>query len=364
MQRNGVDVMQREQIDPKIIEEIIKFSKNVTDAPKLVSAPNEINMEVTPHDISHTIDKTRLLHYTSDHPVLYKTPLLIAYALINRYHILDIHPEKSWVRNLLEQGFDVYMLDWGEPTDMYKYLDFDDYVNGYLDGHIEHIKDEVSVDKISLQGYCTGATISTAYTALHPENIRNYIATAPVIDGWRDTTVISNLAKHIDVDKMVETIGNMPPEFMYYCFSVLKPFEQGIEKYVKFFKNIDNQQFVDNFLRVERWLGDTPPIPGEMFRQWIKNIYQENLLIQNKMYINDTRVNLERINMPMLTQVAVGDHLVSPECSMPLHYAVSSQDKILQVYPTGHVGMIASRLSQKRVLPEMGDWLAHRSEKK
>ena len=82
----------------------------------------------------------------------------------------------------------------------------------------------------------------------------------------------------MDADKMVDIIGNMPPEFMYYyCFSVLKPFEQGIEKYIKFFKNIDDKKYVDNFLRVEKWLGDTPPIPGELFKQWIKDIYQKNL---------------------------------------------------------------------------------------
>ena len=62
----------------------------------------------------------------------------------------------------------------------------------------------------------------------------------------------------MDADKMVDIIGNMPQEFMYYCFSVLKPFEQGIEKYIKFFKNIDDKKYVDNFLRVEKWLGDTP----------------------------------------------------------------------------------------------------------
>ena len=253
------------------------------------------------------------------------------------------------------------MLDWGTPTSMDKYLDFDDYVNGYLDASVEHIKNESSTEKISLQGYCTGATIATAYTTLHPESVKNYIATAPVIDGWRDTTVISNLAKHMEVEKMVEIIGNMPPEFMYYCFSVLKPFEQGIEKYVNFFKNIDNQKFVDNFLRVEKWLGDTPPIPGELFKQWIKDIYQDNLLIQNKMYIEGEHVDLKKIDMPIFTQVAVGDHLVSPECSMPLHYAIGSEDKTLRMYPTGHVGMIASSLSQKKVLPELGQWLSERS---
>ncbi len=345
------------KIDPKIVEEFLKFSSNVAKAPKLVSAPAEINLEVTPHDVVYTEDRIRLLHYKPLTAKQNKTPLVIAYALINRYHILDIHPKKSWVRNLLEQGIDVYMVDWGTPTNMDKYLDFDDYVNGYLDNCVEFVKDEASTEKISLQGYCTGGTLATAYASLHPEKVKNFVATAPVIDGWRDTTVISNLAKHLDVDKMVDTIGNMPPEFMYYCFSILKPFEQGIEKYANFFRNIENENFVDNFLRVEKWLGDTPPIPGELFKQWIRDIYQENLLIQNKMYVGGKRISLNEIKMPIYTQVAVGDHLVSPECSMPLHYAVASEDKTLRVYPTGHVGMIASSLSQKKVLPELGKWL-------
>ena len=79
------------------------------------------------------------------------------------------------------------------------------------------------------------------------------------------------------------------------------------------------------------------------------------------MYVGGKHVTLDNIDMPMFTQVAVGDHLVSPECSMPLHYAVKSQDKTLRVYPAGHVGMIASSLSQKKVLPELGQWLNERA---
>ncbi len=331
------------------------------EAPKLVAAPDEIKLETTPYDVAYREDKVRLLHYKPTTEKQLHTPLIIVYALINRYHILDIHPKKSWVRNLLDQGLDVYMVDWGTPTNMDKYLDFDDYVNGYLDNCVEFVKDEANVDQVSLQGYCTGGTIATIYSSFHPENVKNFVATAPVIDGWRDTTVISNLAKHIDVDQMVDSIGNMPPEFMYYCFSILKPFEQGVEKYVKLFKNIEDKNYVDNFMRIEKWLSDTPPIPGELFKQWIKDIYQNNLLIQDKMYVGGKRISLKNIKMSLFTQVAVGDHLVSPECSMPLHYAVASEDKTLRVYPTGHVGMIASSFSQRKVLPELGQWLKERS---
>ncbi len=349
------------RIDPKLVEEFLKFGRNLAEAPKIVPAPDEINLEVTPHEVAYTEDKVRLLHYKPRTSKQNRTPLIIAYAIINRYHILDIHPKKSWVRNLLDQGIDVYMIDWGTPTNMDKYLDLDDYVNVYLDNCIDFVRDENDVEQVSLQGYCTGGTISTVYCSLYPKKIKNFVATAPVIDGWRDTTVVSNLAKHIDVDKMVDTIGNMPPEFMYYCFSILKPFEQGIEKYANFFRNIENESFVDNFLRVEKWLSDTPPIPGALFKQWIKDIYQDNLLIQNKMYVGGKHISLENIKMPIFTQVAVGDHLVSPECSMPLHYAARSEDKTLRVYPTGHVGMIASSLSQTKVLPELGQWLKEHS---
>ena len=351
------------KIDPKLVAEFFKFNKNMIEAPKMVPAPDEINLEMTPYDVAYSEDKIRLLHFNSSTQKQHQTPLVIVYALVNRYHILDIQPHKSWVRNLLNQGYDVYMIDWGTPSNIDKYLGFDDYVNGYIDNCVDFVCNEASMSKVSMQGYCTGGTLATVYAALHPNKIKNLVATAPVIDGKRDTTVVGNLAKHMDVDNMVETIGNMPPEFMYYVFSVLKPFEQGIEKYINFFRNIDDKNYVDSFLRVEKWLNDTPPIPGELFRQWIKDIYQDSLLIQNKMYVGGKLVSLKNITMPIFTQVAVGDHLVSPECSMPLHYAVGSEDKTLRIYPTGHVGMIASSFSQKNVLPELGEWLKERSNK-
>ena len=351
------------RIDPRIIEEFLQINRNIFDAPKLVAAPDEISLEMTPYDVVYSEGKMRLLHFNSATQRSVKTPLVIAYALINRYHILDINPQKSWVRNMLSQGLDVYMIDWGTPTKMDRYLGFDDYVNGYMDNCIDFISSESSIDKVSLQGYCTGGTLAAVYAALHPDKVKNLVLTAPVIDGSKDSTVVANLAKHIDVDKMVDTIGNMPPEFMYYVFSILKPFEQGLEKYVQFFKNIHNKEYVENFIRVEKWLSDTPPVPGELFREWVKNVYQENLLIRNEMNVAGRMVDLKNIAMPVFTQVAVGDHLVSPECSMPIHYAVSSEDKMLRIYATGHVGMIASSFSQKRVLPELGQFLHERSEK-
>jgi len=353
--------MPENKFDAKIIGEFLNLGRSLAEAPMKVSVPHEVKLGSTQFDVAYKEDKMRLLHFKPLTSKQVRTPLLISQPPPPLSPLFYIDPKKSWVRNLLEQGFDLYLIDWGTPSKIDKFLGFNEYVNGYMDNCVDFICDESDVDKISIQGYCTGGTLATVYSSLHPERVKNLVATAPVIDGWKDTTVVSNIAKYFDVDKLVDTVGNMPPEFIYYCFSILKPFEQGVEKYLKFFNNIDNEKFVDSFLKIEKWLDETPPIPGELFRQWIKGIYQDNLLIQNKMSVGGRLVSLENLNMPIFTQVAVGDHLVSPECSMPLHYAVSSTDKTLKLYPTGHVGMIASSFSQKTVLPELGQWLKERS---
>ena len=84
----------------------------------------------------------------------------------------------------------------------------------------------------------------------------------------------------MDIDKLVSTIGNLPPEKLYECYSILKPFKQGVNKYFNLIENIDNESFVQNFLRIEKWMYDTPPIAGETIKQWINDIYKNNMLFK------------------------------------------------------------------------------------
>jgi len=200
------------------------------------------------------------------------------------------------------------------------------------------------------------------YTALHQEKIRNLVAIAPIIDAENDTTVLGNLSRHFDANKMFDSIGNLPYEQLYAAFSILKPFKQGVNKYINLVENIDNDNFVQNFLRIEKWIFDTPPIAGETYRQWIEDIQQKNLLIKNEMRIGNEIIDLSNIKVPLLNIVAEEDHLVSPQCSIPLNDSVSSIDKRLMRFHTGHVGLISSSYSQNNVLPKVGQWLRARSQ--
>ena len=337
--------------------DLSKVAKTV----ELLSRGNHISVGDTPNDIVSETRLYRLLHYRSLVKRVSSTPILVVYALVNRSYVLDLQPNKSWIRHLLMQGFDVYLLDWKSPTRIDKYVSFDDYVNSYIDDCVEIVQNNNSSDKITLHGYCMGSSMSAMYTSLHQEKIKNLVTIAPVIDTSKDTTVIANISKQMDIDKLVSYIGYLPPEKLYECYSILKPFKQGVNKYFNLIENIDNETFVQNFLRIEKWLYDTPPIAGETIKQWINDIYKKNLLVKNQFRLGTTIVDLKKINVPLLNIVAEEDHLVSPECSVPLNEVVSSEDKRLIRFHTGHVGLIASSYSQNNVLPKVGQWIKSRS---
>jgi polyhydroxyalkanoate synthase len=366
-EQQNIHPTQREQEklirkDPALTEEIQEASRRFEKARNILHSAGNIGVGQTPNEILVEKRAYRLLHYQQMVNKTAKTPILVVYALINRSYVLDLQPDKSWIRSLLSQGFDVYLIDWKAPTAADKYVSFDDYVNCYIDDCVEAVLEKNKVEKLTLHGYCMGGTMSTMYTALHQDKVKNLAVIAPVIDGQKDFTVIGNLAKNMDVEKMLQVIGNLQSEQLYAFYSTLKPFKQGINKYLNFLQNVDSEEFVSNFLRLEKWLYDTPPIAGETFRQWISDIYQKNLLVKNELKLNDKIVDLSTIKVPLLNIIADEDHLVSPQCSAPLNDVVSSTDKRLMRFHTGHVGLIASLYSQNNVLPKVGQWLMARSQ--
>jgi polyhydroxyalkanoate synthase subunit PhaC len=343
----------------RILEE---HSRKVEKTREVLHTAGNIDVGILSHEI---VDETRLyklLHYRPLVSRTAKTPIVFVYALMNKSYILDLQPDKSWLRNLLSQGFNVYLIDWKTPTNIDKYASFDDYVNFYIDDCVNLVSKENSVEKLTLHGYCLGSTMAAMYTTLHQEKVRNLVTIAPIIDTENDGTVLANFARHLDVDKVIDTCGNFPREYLYACFSMLKPFKQGVNKYINLVENIDNANFVQNFLRMEKWLYDTPTIAGETFKQWIEDIYQKNLLVKNEMKIGENIIDLSKIRVPLLNIVAEEDHLVSPQCSVALNDSVSSLDKRLMHFHTGHVGLIASSYSQNNVLPKVGQWLRVRSQ--
>ena len=132
----------------------------------------ELAIATTPKEEILARDMVRLYRYT---PVVEEPlgpPVLIVYALVGRYQMIDLEAHRSFVRRLLAEGLDVYMVDWGLPKRAHRWLTIDDYVNDYLDECVEAIRARHGVEKINLLGICQGGVFATCYAALHAERIK------------------------------------------------------------------------------------------------------------------------------------------------------------------------------------------------
>jgi len=348
----------------KLAEEAEKAGGSAQKASDVLLGPLDTEIAVTPYDVVYEEDRVKLKHYNPTVNIQLKIPLLVVYALINRETMLDLQPGRSVVQNFLEQGIDVYMIDWGYPARKDKYLTIDDHVNGYMDNIVDFILDKHNLNKIHLMGICMGGTFCVIYSALHPEKIKNLVTTVTPTNFDTDQGLLHIWMKDMDIDRIVDTYGNIPGDIMNMGFLLLNPARLMIDKYVGFIENMANKTFVENFVRMEKWIFDSPDVPGETFRQFIRDCYQKNLLIQSKMEVGGKRVDLKEITMPLLNYYGKYDHLVPPEACELLTSKVGSKDVEDVCLDTGHIGIYVSSKYQKEFAPRIARWLKQRDEDK
>jgi polyhydroxyalkanoate synthase len=344
----------------KMTEEAGQAQQRLEKAKDVLLGPLDADIATTPYEVVYSEDRVKLKHYAPVTEQRVKTPLLLVYALINRETMLDLQPGRSVVQNFLNEGVNVYMVDWGYPTRKDRYLGIDDHVNGYMDSMIDVVCDREKVSKINLMGICMGGTFSVIYSALHPERIQNLITTVTPTHFDIDTGLLNLWMRKAPVDQMVETFGNIPGDMLNLGFLLLNPARLMIDKYVGFIENAADKTFVENFVRMEKWIFDSPDIPGETFREFLKDCYQQNLLIQNKMVVGGQRVDLKKVTMPLLNIYGKYDHLVPPESCERLTSAVGSKDTEDICLRTGHIGIYVSSKCQQEFAPKIAQWLGER----
>jgi len=168
-------------------------------------------------------------------------------------------------------------------------------------------------------------------------------------------------AKYFDVDKFVDTLGNCPADFLQASFTMLKPVQNLIEKPINLFEKLDDDAFIEDYLAMEGWLNDNIPVPGEVFREFVKYLYQQNLLTRGKMPVGRHTIDLRNITCPVLNLLASKNDLVPPAQSLPFNDLVSSKDKQVIDLPAGHIGLAVGSKAQRELWPQACDWLAKRS---
>jgi polyhydroxyalkanoate synthase len=346
----------------KLALEMQEYSQKLAQGMQNLMDAGDIDAGVTPKDAVYQEDKLTLYRYqrtgaTVQRPV----PLLVVYALVNRPYMTDIQEDRSTIRGLLATGQDVYLIDWGYPDQADRSLTLDDYINGYIDRCVDHIRDAHGLDRINLLGICQGGTFSLLYTALHPQKVQNLVTMVTPVDFKTPDNLLSAWVQDIDVDLMIDTMGNVPGELLNWTFLSLKPFSLTGQKYVNMVDLLDDADKVKNFLRMEQWIFDSPDQAGETFRQFIKDFYQKNGLLKGGVQIGGRPIDLKQITCPLLNIYAQQDHLVPPDASRALDGLTGTDDYTELAFPGGHIGIYVSGKAQKEVTPAIGEWLNQRS---
>jgi len=350
---------------PEIIKSIERdlreFPQKMVQAGEVLTGDLDYGVASTPAQVVYREDKMRLLHYESSTPKkdLHRTPVLIVYALINRHIMLDLEPGRSFIQNLLNEGLDVYLIDWGYPTGADRYLTLDDYVNGYLDNAVQWIGSRTRRrGKVNLMGVCMGGTFCVMYAALHPDKVKNLITLATPTRFDIDDAGLFLWARGFDVDKLA-TLGNLPGDLANILYLLVVPVATA-NKYMQFFEIVENTKSVGTFLRMEKWIFDSPDMAGEAFKEWIRDLLQQNLLIQNRLVLGDQKVNLKNIDCPVLNVFGKNDYLAPPSSAKPLSKAVGSKDVATLGVDTGHVGIFVGSTSHKTIIPKIVKWVRDR----
>lgn len=358
------------QTTAEMLAEVATLGRRMADGAKLFAEvrDEDVAIATTPKDLVWSQDKVRLFRYRPLAESRGLPPVLIVYGLIGRYTMADLQEDRSLVRNLLNAGLDLYVVDWGDPSRADRYVKIDDYVDGYLAECVAFIQDAEKRETINLLGICEGGVFTTCYSALYPETVNAMVLTITPIDFHADTVdgrtghgFINLWTRSLgpqDIDRLIDAEGSLPGAFMGSMFSMMTPMRTMTKYNLDLLDALDDKKKFLNFLRMEKWIADRPDHPGEAAKQWLKDLYQDNKLVRSRFELGGRVVDLRNITCPVLNVFAKDDHIIPPATSQALKGKLGTQDYTELGLPGGHVGVFVGGKAQKLLGSGIVEWMA------
>ncbi|HEY1511185.1 MAG TPA: alpha/beta fold hydrolase [Solirubrobacteraceae bacterium] len=329
---------------------------------QLIAGTRQPVVGATPKDVVWRRGKAQLYRYRSDKRTR-RPPLMIVWSVVSRAYILDLRPGHSFVEQLLDDGIDVFMIDWGVPDAVDAGNTLELYVDNYLPLALERAMEESDSSEIDLLGYCFGGVLSCLAVAAYPEiPVRNLAVMATPVD----LKPIEGLIRAFDrgaleVDDLLDETGNLPADAVYRGFASLRP-TTDIFKYANLWERLWNDEFVDGYQAMAGWIRDQTPLPGALAHQMVDLLLRRNILTTGEIPLGGRTVRLADIKCPLLNVMAETDHMVPPASSEMLGQLVGSSDVTDLRIPAGHIGLAAGRDAKRNTVPRILEWLnAHSS---
>jgi polyhydroxyalkanoate synthase len=319
----------------------------------------------SPKELIWTKNKARLYHYEPTTTRRFPVPILMVYALINRPYVLDLIPGNSLVEYLVDRGFDIYLIDWGIPGDEDKNISFENYILDYIPHALKRVLRHSRAEEYTLLGYCMGGTMAAMYAALFPTRpLRNLVLLTAPIDFTPAAAGLFGLwtsEKYFNPDRVVDAFGNVPGDLIDTANRMARPVTNYIGTYVAMWDRLLQDKPMDTWLAMNKWVNDGVPFPGEAFRQWIRDFYQQNRLVKGEIRLRGRRVELSRIRCPLISIAGKKDHICTPTQAEAIMKLAGSEDKEFYLLDAGHVGLLTGSNARTNLWSRVDSWLELRS---
>lgn len=344
----------------EVMHEMTRTGEKLAKGYETLQNLKEVEVATTPKTLVWQQDHIKIYHYDRETPAKCAIPCLVSFAMINRHDVLDIQPDRSLMKKLLDEGLDIYIMDWGYPGKQDRYLTMEDYIDGYMNDAVDFVRKSNKVPKIHMLSICQSGTFSMIYASRNPEKLQSLTTFVAPFDFSGNECMLYKWTKDIDVDAMVDSMGTIPGNMLDQGFGMLKP-TMSVSKYLGIMDSLDNEEKMLSFLRMEKWKSDTPNIAGEMFRKYIKDLFRDNKLIKGTMELGGEIIDLKKMTVPYLNVYATEDNIIPNSSTLPIMDKIGSKDKSSYAFPGGHIGVFVGGKSQKELGPAVAKWVIEHS---
>lgn len=271
------------------------------------------NIAATPGKVVYQNDLMQLIQYTPQTKKVFKTPLLLIPAWINKYYILDLQPKNSYINWLVEQGYTVFVVSWVNPDKNLGRKSFDDYVLEGPLAAIDAIEEATGEREINAIGYCLGGTLlATTLSYLqengHADRVKSatYLTTMVDFSEAGDLTVFIDESQIQNLEARMSETGYLDGNDMAVTFNMLRS-NDLIWSFVVNNYLLGRDLFPFDLLY---WNSDSTRMPAVMHSFYLRNMYQKNRLIKpGGIEIDETPINISKIKVPSYLLATEQDHI-------------------------------------------------------
>lgn len=296
--------------------------------------------------------EAQLYHAKAEGMDVHKTPVFLVPSMINKSDILDLLPDRSLLRWLSSQGFDVYLFDWGQPVEDADQKSLDTAILNRLVPAIGAVGGPVL-----LMGYCMGGLLSAAVSTLRPDLIRGLLLLATPWNFHDEKGALKarlSLMKPMALPYMKQH-NHLPESWMQAVFATLDP-ESSIRKFASFARMEDGDGKEKIFVAVEDWLNDGIHLPADIATTCMDEWYEQNTPFLGEWVVGGQKIRAQDIKVPTFVMAARDDKIVPMDSALGFADLRTKCDRL--VCPTGHVGLIAGNKVVEQVWKPMADWFA------